>query len=44
MLLQIEKLTRIYFPWEFLSKKSLGLWAKNRLNNLKLDEDNQKLF
>ena len=34
----------IYFPWEFLSKKSLGLWAKNRLDNSKLNEENQKLF
>ena len=34
----------IYFPWEALSKNSIGLWAKNRQNNSKLDKESFKLF
>ena len=34
----------IYFPWEALSKNSIGLWAKNRLDNSKLDKKSLKLF
>ena len=34
----------IYFPWEALSKNSIGLWAENRRNNSKLDKESFKLF
>ncbi len=34
----------IYFPWKFLSKNSIGLWANNRPDNSKLDKENQKVF
>jgi len=34
----------IYFPWEFLSKNSIGLWAKNRMDNSRLDKDGLKFF
>ena len=34
----------IYFPWEALSKNSIGLWAKNRPDNSKLDKKSLKLF
>ena len=34
----------VYFPWEFLSKNSIGLWANNRLDNSKLNKENLKLF
>ena len=34
----------IYFPWEFLSKNSIGLWVKNRPNNSKLDKESLKQF
>ena len=34
----------IYFPWEALSKNSIGLWAKNRSDNSKLDKESLKFF
>ena len=34
----------VYFPWEFLSKNSIGLWVKNRQNNSKLNEESLKQF
>jgi N-acetylmuramoyl-L-alanine amidase len=34
----------IYFPWEALSKNSIGLWAKNRLDNSKLDKESLQFF
>ena len=34
----------IYFPWEGLSKNSIGLWAKNRLDNSKLDKESLNFF
>ena len=34
----------IYFPWEALSKNSIGLWAKNRSDNSKLNKESLKFF
>ena len=40
ILLQTEKLTQEFiFPWEALSKNSIGLWAKNRPDNSELDKE-----
>ena len=33
-----------YFPWEVLSKSSVGLWTKKRLDNSDLNKENIKLF
>jgi N-acetylmuramoyl-L-alanine amidase len=34
----------IYFPWEALSKNSIGLWAKNRPDYSKLNEETLNFF
>mgnify|MGYP001161295474 FL=1 len=34
----------IYFPWEALSKSSLGLWVEDRLDNSELNKESLKLF